>query len=146
MIENERQYRITKAWLERSSDSAQAVAQSAQVADPLIRAAMADQYASQVEELRQQLDEYDALRGGQVTTLDVESLTGLPDALIRARIAAGLTQKVLAQRLGVKEQQIQRYEATHYRGVTLERAQAVMDALGVRIREQLTLPQSDKAS
>jgi ribosome-binding protein aMBF1 (putative translation factor) len=146
MIENERQYRITKAWVEKFSESAQAIAQSGEVADPLIRAAMAEQYASQVEELQQQLAAYEALRGGQVTTFDVDSLTALPDALIRARIASGLTQKELAQRLGVKEQQIQRYEATRYRGVTLERAQAVMDALGVRIHEQLTLPASEKAS
>jgi HTH-type transcriptional regulator/antitoxin HipB len=39
-------------------------------------------------------------------------LTELLVALIEARIAAGLTQKALADRLGVAEQQIQRYEAT----------------------------------
>jgi len=81
-----------------------------------------------------------------VTTLDVESLTALPEALIRARIAAGLTQKELAVRLGLKEQQVQRYESTRYHGVSLERTQAVVDALGVRIREHLTLPTDEKAS
>ena len=33
----------------------------------------------------------------------------LPIELIRARIAKGLTQKDLARKLGLKEQQIQRY-------------------------------------
>jgi ribosome-binding protein aMBF1 (putative translation factor) len=142
MIENERQYRITKAWVEKFTLSAQEIANPGAVSDPLIQAAMVAQYESQIEEMQCDLAEYDALRNGHVAQLDVESLTALPDALIRARIASGLTQKELALRLGVKEQQIQRYESSRYRGVSLERAQAVVDALGVRIREQLTLPQS----
>ena len=46
----------------------------------------------------------------------------------------------------MKEQQIQRYESTRYVSVSLERAQAILDALGVQIREHLTLPISKKAS
>ena len=146
MIENERQYRISKAWVEKFAQSAQQMAGRGAAADPLIQAAMAAQYQSQIEELQHDLADYDALRGGQVTTLDVESLTALPEALIRARIAAGLTQKELAVRLGLKEQQVQRYESTRYSGVSLERTQAIVDALGVRIREHLTLPTAEKAS
>jgi len=146
MIDNERQYRITKAWVERFSQSARHVAQSGEVVDPLIQAAMTEQYQSQVEELQAELDAYDALRSGQVASLSVESLTALPEALIRARIAAGLTQKELATRIGVREQQIQRYEATRYAGVSLQRAQAILDALGVQIREHLILPTSESAS
>ena len=67
-------------------------------------------------------------------------------AVIGARIAVGLPQKELATRIGVREQQIQRYEATTYAGVSLERAQAILDALGVQIREQLILPTSERAS
>ncbi len=146
MIENERQYRITKAWVEKFTQSAQQMAEPGAAPDPLIQAAMVAQYQSQIEELQRDLDEYDALRSGRVASLDVDSLTALPDALIRARIAAGLTQKELAARLGLKEQQIQRYESTRYSGVSLERAQAVVDALGVRIHERLTLPTAEKAS
>ena len=84
--------------------------------------------------------EYDALRNGHVQMLELSSLDELPDGLIRARIAAGITQKQLATQLGLKEQQIQRYESTHYAGVSFERIQAVADALGVTIREQVLLP------
>ena len=140
MIENERQYRISKAWLEKFAQSAAQMAQPGASADPLIQAAMVEQYESQAEELRQELAEYEAPRAGQVTSLEVESLTALPEALIRARIAAGLTQKDLAARLGLKEQQVQRYEATRYAGVSLDRIQAVVEALGATIREQVLLP------
>jgi len=42
--------------------------------------------------------------------------------------------------LGLKEQQIHRYEPTRYAGVRVERVQAILDALGVRIRGRLVLP------
>jgi transcriptional regulator with XRE-family HTH domain len=80
------------------------------------------------------------LRGGHVAVLEFDTLTALPDALIRARTAAGVTQKELAARLGIKEQQVQRYEATRYAGANLERMQAVAEALGVTIHERVTLP------
>ncbi len=46
--------------------------------------------------------------------IELLSLADLPKALIRARIAAGLSQKEFADRLGMKEQQIQSYEANDY--------------------------------
>ena len=42
-------------------------------------------------------------------------------ALTGARIKAGLSQKQLAEKLGLKEQQIQRYEATDYESASLRR-------------------------
>jgi len=105
-----------------------------------VRRAMREAMESQLEELREEIAEYDALRSGKVGVLELASLAELPDALIRARIAVGLTQKRLAERLGLKEQQVQRYEATLYVGVSLERIQAVAEALGVEIHERVILP------
>jgi ribosome-binding protein aMBF1 (putative translation factor) len=146
MITNERQYRITKAWADRFADEAARMAQTGGAPDSDRRRVYQDAYESQAEELRAQMSEYEALRAGQVSVLELDTLTALPEALIRARIAAGLTQRQLAARLGIKEQQIQRYEATRYSGVTLERVQAVADALGMRIHEYITLPVANAAS
>ena len=52
---------------------------------------------------------------------------------IEARIAAGLTQKELAEKFGVHEQQIQRYEASNYHAVGFDRLQEVMSALDITI-------------
>ena len=49
----------------------------------------------------------------------------IPRMLIKARIAKGLSQKELAERLGLKEQQIQRYEATEYATASLARIREV---------------------
>jgi len=82
---------------------------------------------------------YDALRSGRMRQLELGSLRDVPEALIRARVAAGLTQKGLAERLGLKQQQVQRYEATRYAGVSLERLQSVADALGVQTQGRMLL-------
>jgi DNA-binding transcriptional regulator YiaG len=140
VITNERQYRITKAQLKRFEDDL--VAHDARIpsadVDPLVHAAMRDALASEADELRTQLERYEQLRDGTITSRDLDSLRELPTALIEARIAAKLTQRALADRLGVAEQQVQRWEATAYAGVGVERLQDIADALGSRIRENVT--------
>jgi ribosome-binding protein aMBF1 (putative translation factor) len=140
MITNERQYRITKTEAEKFADAVAHVDERCAHLDPILRRAMRESLESELEILREQLAEYEALRSGRIAVLELDSLTDLPDALIRARIAGGLTQKELATRLGLKEQQIQRYEATRYAGVSLQRVQAVAEALGVKIHERVILP------
>ena len=140
MITNERQYRITQGWVKRFAEALEHVDEENAHLHPLLRKAMRDSLQSELDNLQEQLVEYDALRHGRVAEIELDSLLALPDALIQARIAAGLTQKALAQRLGLKEQQVQRYEATRYAGVSLKRIHAVATALGVKIRERVTLP------
>ena len=70
------------------------------------------------------------------------SFAELPRALIQSRIALGLSQKELAERLGLKEQQIQRYEATEYAGASVQRVQEVIQALGLQVREEVVLPRA----
>ena len=57
-----------------------------------------------------------------------------------------MTQKGLAKRLGVREQQVQRYEATGYAGASLARLQAVADGLGVQIQGRILLPTTERAA
>lgn len=139
MIVDGRQYRLTRSWLRRF-EQARANVPEETTLHPRAQQALRDQYESQIEELRAELAEYEALRRGEVMVIELDSLDDLPDALIRARTAAGLTQEALAHRLGLKKQQIQRYEATSYAGVSLARLQSVADALDVDISERVVLP------
>jgi DNA-binding XRE family transcriptional regulator len=140
VIANERQYRITKAAAQDFEEALARLEAAEGSRTPEIRRLMREGLESQLEELREQLAEYEGIRGGKIAVLEVDGLRELPNALIRARIAAGLTQRDLARRLGLKEQQIQRYEATRYAGVSLQRVDAVAEALGVKIREEVILP------
>ena len=74
-----------------------------------------------------------------MTRFEAETLGELPDILIQARIARGLSQRELGDYLGLKEQQVQRYEAERYRSASLDRLVEVSDALGVRIAKRAEL-------
>lgn len=144
MIKNERQYRITKAQAEKFEQAlARAAAEPAGDGHPMMRQMQIDALRSQLAELREQIDEYEALRSGARAVLQLESFEELPRALIQSRIAARLSQKDLAERLSLKEQQVQRYEATEYASASLERIQEVIRALGIRVREDIFLPHAD---
>ena len=60
----------------------------------------------------------------------LQNLSALGTTLIALRIANGLSQKELADRLGVSEAQVSRDERNEYHGITIERAQRVLDAMG----------------
>jgi DNA-binding XRE family transcriptional regulator len=143
IIQNERQYRITKAHL--AGFEGGLVANDARDPrdlppniDPGMPKLMHDAIASEIEELRHQLDHYEKLRDGRITSREITSLHELPTALIEARIAARLTQLQLAKRIGVAEQQVQRWEANDYSGVNLDRLQNIADALGVEMHDTIT--------
>ena len=90
--------------------------------------------------MKAELEEYKALRTGQRHVLELESFDDLPRALVQARIAAGLSQQDLAAKLGIKEQQVQRYEANDYQSASLGRVGDVVRALQLRVRKEVFLP------
>lgn len=92
-------------------------------------------------QLEEEVENYERLKRGEVGEL--LNLHGLGHTLVALRIALGLTQRELAQRLGVHESQVSRDERNEYHGITVERASRVLDAMGVRLRslfEQPILP------
>jgi transcriptional regulator with XRE-family HTH domain len=140
MIANDLQYRVTRTAAREFEQALAQLDETEAHRSPEMRALMRAAIESQLEDLRQQLAEYEALRAGRVRVLELDSLEQLPAALIQARIAAGLTQKELAARLNLRESQVQRYEATRYAGTSLARVQSIADALGVKILERVVLP------
>jgi ribosome-binding protein aMBF1 (putative translation factor) len=143
MIKNERQYRITKAQASKLEEALEqvisATAESVSSVHPRLQQAQADALRSQLTDLHLQLDAYDALRSQQQTAFAIESFEEFPRVLIQARIAAGMSQRQLAERLGIKEQQIQRYEATEYRSASWHRVSEVVRALGLKVQEEIVL-------
>ena len=125
MIKNEKQYRITKAQLRRFQDA---------VAEARHEAAR-----SQMDELGEQVEAYERLNAGHSKGVVLEGVEDLPKALIRARIAAGMTQESLARRLGVKPQQVQRDEATEYGSASFTRILKVVQALGLSMPRAVRL-------
>ena len=84
-----------------------------------------------LSDLEGELRDYERLKSGDFEFGQLDAVAEVPRLLIRARIARGLSQKSLASRLGLKEQQIQRYEASEYASASLARIRSVAEVLGV---------------
>jgi DNA-binding XRE family transcriptional regulator len=70
----------------------------------------------------------------------IRDLSAVGTLLIALRIANGLSQRELAEKLGVSEAQVSRDERNEYHGITVDRAQKVLDAMN----ETLTSRVEDK--
>ncbi|NJM76286.1 MAG: helix-turn-helix transcriptional regulator [Acaryochloridaceae cyanobacterium RU_4_10] len=107
---------------------------------PILFEAQMSALESQLDDLREELAEYEALAAyanDGPLVFELNSLEALPPVLIKARIAAKLSQKDLAERLGLKEQQIQRYEATEYASANLARVIEVSQILGITLQSKV---------
>jgi ribosome-binding protein aMBF1 (putative translation factor) len=144
MIKNEKQYRITKAQVRRFQEALAELAGQRRPPNisPRLWEAQRQAAQSQMKELREQVEAYEQLNLGQSKEVVLEAVEDLPKALIRARIAAGMTQEGLARRLGVKPQQVQRYEATEYESASFARIVKVVQALGLRMPKAARLIRS----
>ena len=142
MIKNERQYQLSKAQIREFESASAAADQAGTEADihPRLAAAQRDAIRSQIEELNHEVREYEAIKSGKLMNFEAQSLDDLPLLLVKARIARGITHKELAGRLGVKEQQVQRWEVNDFAGASLENLRAIADALGVVLMQQLFIP------
>lgn len=145
MITNDVQYRNTKAWAERFEADAETLEASLPAPRSRLQQAKIDAARAQASDLRQEMAAFDALRSGAVRTFEATSLLGLADALVKARVARGWTQRRLAEELGVAEQQVQRYESTGYTSASLARLADVAEALGVTITETVTMNEESAA-
>lgn len=137
MIKNERQFKITKSQIAKFETALDELT-ARNGPQSRLRKLEEDSLRSQLDELRHELEQYEELRSGGPRTIHINSFDALPRALVEARIVAGLSQKELAERLDLKEQQIQRYEATDYCSASLTRLKEVAKALGVNIAGEMT--------
>ncbi len=131
MIQNERQYKVSQTKLrDLETDLTQL-----DTPDPSLHPrqvlARRNSLMILINELGQEIAEYSQLKSGRVTQFPFNSIEDLPVVMIKARIAKGLTQKELAEKIGVQEQQIQRYEANNYHAIGFDRLQVILQALNV---------------
>lgn len=136
-IQNRRQYNVTKGQIARLETALEAATGAEDRVDPRVYRAMTAGIESQIEEMRQELREFEELE--QAKELHLESVEELPEVLIKARVARGYTQKDLAERLKLKPQQIQKYEATRYRSVSFRRLVDIMKALDLDLQADIPL-------
>ena len=91
-----------------------------------------------IRDILSDIAEYEDLKG-HPSSIKIESFNEIPVALIKARIALGMTQKDLADKLGMKEQQIQRYESNQYSSAGFQRLAEIATALDVKLNDSFLL-------
>ncbi len=97
---------------------------------------------SQIADIEREISEYDLLKSGAISFGESFALTDLPRVLIQARISRGMSQTDLADALGMKPQQVQRYESTEYMSASLSRLIEVAAVLNVRVSESFSVDTS----
>jgi transcriptional regulator with XRE-family HTH domain/Zn-dependent peptidase ImmA (M78 family) len=144
MIKNSKQLAITKKRIDEFSNAIRTLQAEKPKFSPLLAKAQIDALICQRDELVKQAEEHELLLSGNLAVFDINSISELPKALIMSRISMGLTQKDLADRLGMKEQQIQRYENTEYSSVSFKTLVSVVEALDLKITKDVFLPKKSR--
>lgn len=137
MIQNQRQYNVTKGQISRLQDALAAARRTSDKMDSRVYKAMLAGIESQIRELTEGVQEYEAL--AKIHSLSLCSVEELPDILIKSRVARGYTQKDLANKVNIKPQLIQKYEITGYRSASWKRMLQIIRALGINFQAVVPL-------
>lgn len=146
MITNDRQYKLTKAQIgnfQEALDSFSINSLGTENIHPQILEAQKNSITFKLRELLEELKEYEDLKEGRIIITEVRNLKELPIVLIKARIANSFTQAELAEKLGLKEQQIQRYESEKYETASLKTLLKVAEALKISINADVQIKEID---
>jgi transcriptional regulator with XRE-family HTH domain len=143
VIKNNRQYRATLKQIGKFKNAISYHGTNVSETDSAYRG-----MKSMLETLERQVREYESLLEGDPNSIVVNGLHDLPRALIKARICRGLSQRQLAEKLGLKSQQIQRWEFEDYENISFSRLEDVSEALGLsrKITIRDTRPQNSFSS
>ena len=97
--------------------------------DQLILASLTD--------LKNQLEEeiayYENLKENRAAFLKERELAELPSLITEYKIISGMTQKEFSKKIGMKEQQLQRYEAEAFKSISFKNLLKILQAIGLAI-------------
>ena len=139
MIRNDHQYQVT---LERVAAFEQALTRLNDAAseNPQMVAVQQDAIRSQLDDFTKELDDYRALLSGKQRRFKAASLDELPALLIKARIAAGLSEQQLATMVGLDAQQLGDNEDMDFDSTSFAVLLDIAEALGVSVTLDASLP------
>ena len=145
MILNDLEYQVTKDRIEgfqRVLTRLNAPDNDLKKTNPIMWQLNVDGVQSLLDDFTSQMQEYEALINrdeSEPIVFEIDSLSQLPCVLIQARIAAKISQKELAERLGIEESLLQRYEDREYESATLTQLLEISDILGISIQPKTTI-------
>jgi HTH-type transcriptional regulator/antitoxin HigA len=140
MITNDRQYKMVKSQIDDFQVALEGLLfRFHENVHPALIEANREAIQSKLTDLRNEVKEYDDIKEGKTIISEINSLSELPLTLIKARIANNLTQSQLAEKLNLKMQQVQRYEAEKYETASLKTLIKIAKELNVSINADVQL-------
>lgn len=129
-IQNEHQYQVTQSKLSELERDLANLEMNTSLSSERLRRAESQGIKVLIARLSSEMAEYDALKQQQ-TPITIGSIGELAVGLIKARIAAGMTQRELADKVQLQEPQIRHYEEEGYKSATLSRLIEIARALEI---------------
>jgi HTH-type transcriptional regulator/antitoxin HipB len=133
MIKNEKQYIVTKKKLSgiyEGIDRIEALKKPISATKKLILVSL----KVMKEQMENEIHAFDLLKTSDSPLLNERSIDNLPELLIEFKIHSGMTQKEFSQKVGMKEQQIQRYEAENFNSISFKNLLKILHAIGLDIK------------
>ena len=130
MIKNDKQYKITKKKLKELELKLQPyLSKAVPGKNELIISSLVRQKNHFVAEIKA----YEKIKNKSLCIFKIRTLDLLPHILIEYKISKGLSQKEFAKILGIKEQQLQRYESDDFRSVSFSKLLTFLALAGLRV-------------
>ncbi len=139
MIKNEKEYEYSKECAERFQQSVFLLDQDEEMKQKNVEIWQMNRDAKQyrLDKLNAEISEYENLISHDIHTpivLKLDDIYDLPQLLIKARIAAKLSQKELAALTSLTAEQIKNYEDKDYDGANFSDVMSVFLALDLKVK------------
>ena len=133
MIKNEKQYKISKKYLGSIHADIKKIEENTTRDLKLKEIILAPLYHNK-NEVERELMTYEDLKKNKRYVLKERMIGDLPLLLIEYKIMMGFTQKAFAEKLGLKEQQLQRYEAEDFKSVSFKNLLKFIHMVGLEVK------------
>jgi HTH-type transcriptional regulator/antitoxin HigA len=139
MIKNEKQYKITFKKLLGIADEIDRLQSQGNSLPAKERLLLVSSLTMQ-EQLKNEINAYIQLKTNTSPVLPERSIDSLPSLLIEFKIRSGMTQKEFSEKVGMKEQQLQRYEAEDFDSISFKNLLKILHAIGLDVTVKGNMP------
>ena len=139
MIKNQKQLAFSKEQIEKFEKTLIETEKTKEDKNPILFKLEKDALNSLLNDLKKEVKEYEDVKTKETIFFENMTLDDLSKMIIYSRIAEGITQTELADRLGLSQQQINRYESTDYESASLSRVLEIMDSLSINLKINFTI-------
>jgi len=144
MIKNQKQYKIAKKKLLSIQEEITKLS-SGKEHIPLKEQLILASLNNLKNEMEDEIASYEHLKENKAKILKARNLDDLPSLIIEYKIISGLTQKEFSDKIGIKEQQLQRYEADNFKSITFKNLLKILRSIGLNVVIQ-NIPIENKAN